>query len=466
MAQKNRKIVKYRRRTGVNIGMLIFAAIFVYMMFSVYLYITKEKIQFYEVADGSIVDDKSYSGIILRHETTEYADSAGTINYYVREGKRASVGTCVYSIDESGTLTAFLEKQSEGAGALTDRDLSDIRRQLNAYSLAYSDESFDSVYGAKSTLEAMVMEYVNFNILESQGQMADQDGIHFKQVVTPVSGVVSYGIDSYETLDLSQINEGIFDRSGYEKAITKAGQRVEPGTPVYKVITDDAWSIIFPITEEEAYVFGTQGRVKVSFPGRNLNTTAAFSLVTGGDGKAYGRLDFDKYMVQFASERYVDFRIETSTTEGLKIPISSVTTKNFYLVPIDFLTKGGDGTGDGFNKEVYSEGGTSAVFVPTTIYYGNDDYYYIDCDKDQVIQAGDYLVKPDSTERFQVGITASLQGVYNINKGYTVFKQIEVLAQSDEFYTIKKNMRYGLSVYDHIVLNASVIEKEGAFIYQ
>ena len=214
MAQKNRKIVKYRRRTGVNIGMLIFAAIFVYMMFSVYLYITKEKIQFYEVADGSIVDDKSYSGIILRHETTEYADSAGTINYYVREGKRASVGTCVYSIDESGTLTAFLEKQSEGAGALTDRDLSDIRRQLNADSLAYSDESFDSVYGAKSTLEAMVMEYVNFNILESQGQMADQDGIHFKQVVTPVSGVVSYGIDSYETLDLSQINEGICDRSG------------------------------------------------------------------------------------------------------------------------------------------------------------------------------------------------------------------------------------------------------------
>lgn len=83
-----------------------------------------------------------------------------------------------------------------------------------------------------------------------------------------------------------------------------------------------------------------------------------------------------------------------------------------------------------------------------------------------MIQAGDYLVKPDSTERFQVGITASLQGVYNINKGYTVFKQIEVLAQSDEFYTIKKNMRYGLSVYDHIVLNASVIEKEGAFIYQ
>lgn len=466
MAKKNKKIIRYRKPLNLNIGMLVFAAIFIYMVFSVYTYITKEKIQFYEVADGSIVEDKSYNGIILRNETTQYADSAGIINYYVREGKRASVNTCIYSIDESGAMTSFLEKQSEGAGALTERDLADVQRQLNTYSLAYTDETFDSVYDTRYTLEAMVMEYVNFNTMESQGEMVDELGVNFKQVTTPVSGVVSYAIDSYETLDSSRISEEVFDRSQYQKAITKAGQRVEAGTPIYKVITDDAWSIVFQVTEEDAVEFGAQGTLKVSFPGHGLETSGRFSLITGGDGKAYGKLDFDKYMVQFVSDRYVDFKIETSTTEGLKIPISSVTTKNFYLVPVDFITKGGDGLDDGFNKEVYSETGTSVVFVPTTIYYSNEEYYYIDCDKDQVIQAGDYLVKPDSEERFQVGITASLQGVYNINKGYTVFKQIEVLAQSDEFYTIKKNMSYGLSVYDHIVLNASLVEAEGMLIYQ
>lgn len=466
MARKNKKIIMYRKPLNLNIGMLVFAAIFIYMVFSLYTYITKEKIQFYEVADGSIVEDKSYNGIILRNETTQYADSAGIINYYVREGKRASVNTCIYSIDESGAMTSFLEKQSEGAGALTERDLTDVQRQLNTYSLAYRDETFDSVYDTRYTLEAMVMEYVNFNTMESQGEMVDELGVNFKQVTTPVSGVVSYAIDSYETLDSSRVSEEVFDRSQYQKAITKAGQRVEAGTPIYKVITDDAWSIVFQVTEEDAVEFGAQGTLKVSFPGHGLETSGRFSLITGGDGKAYGKLDFDKYMVQFVSDRFVDFKIETSTTEGLKIPISSVTTKNFYLVPVDFVTKGGDGLDDGFNKEVYSETGTSVVFVPTTIYYSNEEYYYIECDKDQVIQAGDYLVKPDSEERFQVGITASLQGVYNINKGYTVFKQIEVLSQSDEFYTIKKNMSYGLSVYDHIVLNASLIEEEGMLIYQ
>ncbi len=256
MAKKNRKIVKMKKRLNMNIGMLIFAAIFVYMVFSVYIYLTKEKIQFYEVADGSIVDDKSYTGIILRSETTEYADSAGTINYYVREGKRASVGTCVYSIDESGALTSFLEEQSQGAGALTAKDLSDVRKQLNTYSLSYADENFDAVYGTRYTLEAMVMEYVNFNILESQGQIMNQSGVAFQQVSTPVSGVISYAIDSYETLGPAQIQEGVFDRSQYQRAITKAGQRVEPGTPVYKVITDDVWSVVFPVTEEDALLFG------------------------------------------------------------------------------------------------------------------------------------------------------------------------------------------------------------------
>lgn len=436
------------------------------MIFTVYSYMTKEKIQFYEVADGSIVDDKSYTGIILRQETTQYADSAGAINYYVREGKRAAVGTNIYSIDERGTLSALMEEQNKGVGALTDRDISDLRKLINSYSVSYSDETFDDVYNTRYALEAMCLEYVNFNTLENQGQMTQEMGNDFRQITAPVSGVVSYGIDNYEALDSSQVNEAVFDRSQYTRAITRAGQWVEPGTPIYKVITDDNWSVVFQVTEEDAVLFGSQTTLQVSFPSQNLTAKGTFSLITGNDGKAYGKLDFDKYMVQFVSDRYVDFEIMTSTTEGLKIPISSVTTKNFFLIPVDFVAKGGDGLEDGFNKEVYSEAGTSVVFVPTTIYYGNDEYYYIDCEDEGSIQAGDYLVRPDSSERFQVGITASLQGVYNINKGYTVFRQIEVLAQSDEFYTIRKNMSYGLSVYDHIVLNASIIEDEGMLIYQ
>ena len=52
-----------------------------------------------------------------------------------------------------------------------------------------------------------------------------------------------------------------------------------------------------------------------------------------------------------------------------------------------------------------------------------------------------------------------------INKGYTIFKQIDILDSNSEYYTVRKNMKYGLSVYDHIVLDASMVE-EGQLLYQ
>ena len=466
MAKRNQKVVPYRRRRNFNIGAFIFFAIFAYMTFYVYKYITKEKVQPYEVTEGAIVNNKKYTGIILRNETVAYLDTTGYINYYIREGKRAAAGTSIYSIDESGTLASIVKENGLDQASLADEDLLGVKKQLSNYSLSYSDGRFDDVYDTKYSLDALVSEYANFYAMESQEQVIEQLGGNFKQVQTPVSGVISYAIDSYEDLTVSQISEEVFDRSNYSRGITKAGQLMEQGTPVYKVVTDDAWSLIFPMSKEDEEAFGREPSLRVSFSGSDLTTTGNLSVITGADGKTYGKLDFTKYMVQFVSDRYLDFEIVTSSAEGLKIPISSVISNNFFLVPVSFLTTGGDSVQSGFYKEVYSESGTSIVFVPTTIYYSTDEYYYIDMGEGEEIQAGDYLVKPDSTERYQVGQSASLQGVYNINRGYTVFKQIEILAQSDEFYTVKKGTSYGLNVYDHIVLDGSLIEKEGVLIYQ
>ena len=54
--------------------------------------------------------------------------------------------------------------------------------------------------------------------------------------------------------------------------------------------------------------------------------------------------------------------------------------------------------------------------------------------------------------------TASLTGVFNINKGYADFKEIQILKQNDEYALIKSNTTYGLSTYDYIVLDASSVD--------
>ena len=45
-----------------------------------------------------------------------------------------------------------------------------------------------------------------------------------------------------------------------------------------------------------------------------------------------------------------------------------------------------------------------------------------------------------------------LKGAYNINKGYAVFKQIQILCESEEYYIVETGNDYGLASYDHIAL--------------
>lgn len=193
--------------------------------------------------------------------------------------------------------------------------------------------------------------------------------------------------------------------------------------------------------------------------------TGDYSTTTGGDGKTYGVLTFNRFMVKFIDDRYVTFSIQTDTESGLKIPKSAITEKTFFTIPADYLAHGGNDVDEGFYKEVYQDGKTSIEYVPTDIYYQTDDVFYVDMSSAGEWKSGDYVVKPDSSDRYQIGPTATLKGVYNINKGYAVFKQIDVIAENDEYDTIRKNTKYGLNIYDHILLNGSDA-KEGEPIYQ
>lgn len=463
--KKNKKIVRYRRPRNLNVGMIIFAIIFVYMAFSVYTYVKKEKVQFYEVVEGNIVNDTEYTGIILRDEAVYYTESAGYINYYIPEKKRASVGTRIYSIDETGSMTSLLENEQDMA-VLTSGNLSDIKRQLSAFSMSFDERKFRDLYDMQYSLEASVLEHVSLNMLGNLDALLES-GVVFKQAKAPQSGVVSYSIDGFESLKAEQVTTADFNRNDYSKTITttKTGQRIEQAVPVYKLILSDSWSIVFPMTDKDVTAYSGKTSLHVTFSGNNLETDGDFSIITGSDGGHYGKLDFLQYMVQFASDRYVTFELASERADGLKIPVTAVTTKNFYLVPVDYQTQGGDSSNSGFMKESYSEAGTSVEFVPVTIYYSTDEYYYIDMGDSSLLHAGDYIIKPDSNERYQIGSSATLQGVYNINKGFAVFKQIDIMKSNDEYYTVRKGTRYGLSVYDHIVLNAHTVN-EGDAIYQ
>ena len=71
----------------------------------------------------------------------------------------------------------------------------------------------------------------------------------------------------------------------------------------------------------------------------------------------------------------------------------------------------------------------------------------------------------DQKGMYQIASRMSLDGVYNVNKGYTVFRKVEILETANGYSIVRKGSSYGLQVYDHIVLDASMVH-DGQLLYR
>ena len=215
------------------------------------------------------------------------------------------------------------------------------------------------------------------------------------------------------------------------------------------------------IDEERAQELIEESYINVRFLKNNYTSWAAVSILRQNGG-VYAKLDFNNSMITFATDRMIEVELLANSDEGLKIPNSSIVERAFYLIPTQYLTQGGNTGADGFIRETYLEDGTvSTEFVEATIYNSTDTEYYVD---ESVFNIGDYIVMPDSGEKYPISKQATLIGVYNINKGYADFKQVTILYQNEEYAIVKSNTEYGLSVYDHIVLKGDTVN-ENDFIY-
>ena len=130
-----------------------------------------------------------------------------------------------------------------------------------------------------------------------------------------------------------------------------------------------------------------------------------------------------------------------------------------YQAPIKEQTDGYT-TDDLISREVIDtgktdkNGKTTDSFVTPNIYFSTEYCYYVDGED---VSDGDVILKPNSSETYTVHETAKLEGIYCINKGYAVFRQIDVIYQNEEYSIIRSGTDYGISLYDHIALDGSTI---------
>ncbi len=364
MAEKrgrSKKIKKYRKPLNLNIGMMIFVVIFVYVVICVIMYFQTSHIVRYEVKEGSLATDTVYRGIVLRDETVVYADTAGYVNYYAWEGARVALNDLVYIVDETGRLNEELESRYLGENSLSEQELAEFRNEISSFIHSFEAAHYESTYDFKYSLKNTVSKLANENILQSIDDLNTASGANIiNRSHAPATGIVAYWTDGYEGLSAADVTEEHFDDTNYEKNWMTNNSLVEAGDAVYKLSTNENWSIVIPVDPVRGAELQEEGYVKVRFLKNQYESWGQTRLLTNGDGNTYLQISFTNSMITFLSDRFLDVELIVEDETGLKIPVSSIVQKEFFLIPENFIIPGGNNGGDSIRRQSYLEDGTNS----------------------------------------------------------------------------------------------------------
>lgn len=448
------------KRKKIDFISIFFLFMFIYLGVHIIYFAAKERHPLYEVPRAESVDENiSFKGFIVRDEVSFTATQRGYINYYIASGRRAAAGATIYTLDEEGEFSKMILSSSSSEQNLSDSDLKKIIQRIKNLQEDFDTMDFQKVYDTKSAISAVVMDALTAAAIEKLNETMGVTG--FTRISTDRSGIVSLTSDSYDGLNEENLSLECLKGEGYSKIVSTAGDQKQAGEFVYKLVTDEAFQIYFEMDDDTIREFGldeeTQNIISTVIYLNKIeqDVTADMSIVKMSDGNNAVKLSIAKYGSNYVDDRYVEFEIVRDDIRGIKIPVTSVVEKDYYMIPVDFVPTG----------EEYSENGVlkksatgEAVFVEFNSYKVDREagWYYVWTEE---LAIGDVLLKADSEETYQIITTEPITGVYEANQGYTKFKIVTILQETNDkkYYLIKPKVSFGISAFDYIVIEASKV---------
>lgn len=437
---------KRRFKINLNIGTVVFIALFIYVIITLLLFVFKEHYEIYQVVSGPLSGNNVYNALILRDESVIKSDSDGYVNYYIGNSSKVSTSELICSVtdEEQPTTNAELDESSQAR----------LRTLAYNASRQYDNVNFSNVYE---------LDYSISNVLWENAAIDSASGAFYN---ASEDGIVSTLSDGYESITEDDLTADLGRNEPYNAQRLSSHDTVKTGDTLFRLVSGEEWSIYFPLSEEQQTSLSSFTNIDVKFLSDNNTENGELSFFTIGD-QSFGKVTFDNGLIRYVDERFIDAELMSNTDTGLKIPLTSVVSKGFYIIPETFLTYSGDNGEDaGFLREVRLDDGTKTTeFVEASIYEkiepDEDDadsevLYYVD---KSAFNDGDILVATDSDSKFTVGQVGALQGVYCVNKGYAVFRRVVIIDKNSEYCIVEQGTDYGLSLYDYIVEDGSSVKE-------
>lgn len=458
----------------INLGLIVYFLIFAYLIFCVLSFSFSEKTNYTMAEPGIIVDAESFKGLLIKDEVVIATRISGNTNFFIPEGDKVKQGSLVSCVDNSGILTAAINKEIQNKSVIDKATLTNnspyLQAEIKNYVVTKNEYSFENTYVQRDKIKKVVFDLSNTIVLEDPETLAaliatvsaqDQSfSADSNLYYAPKSGVVSYNFDGFESLSIDNftidyLGQEVNSQNPFnETSILKGGH-------LFKIVNNYKWYIAAQIDDVCQKHLEGEDWVSIYVPSKDMEIKGRINSITNKDSDTYLIIEFDRYLNDFLQDRFVDFTINYYNSEGIKIPNSAITTKDFLKVPVEAIEELNHQVV--VKKKVIDEkavGGESLQSVGLDMYKIEEGTAYVPVSKD--LNLGDtlqYILKDGTNMTFTMIETVQVEGVFVINKGYAAFKIIETQSFNEDYKIIKDATQFGVKRYDRIATDSSSLNE-------
>ncbi|HAG04822.1 MAG TPA: hypothetical protein DCG28_05200 [Lachnospiraceae bacterium] len=476
--------VKSKNKLALPVFAFVVGIIFIYIVGSVVVFLTKKNVQYDTIAYGTIDSPNTVSAVIIRNESVYNTTAAGVVDFNVLDNQRVKKNEVICSIKNEKEVAALekeLEKIDESImqlqnnrGGLSvysenvNRDNMEIKNVVDAYAMKSAKFDVTSLYDFINEINGKIDGRNNLLLSESKGDVAELVNQRKQQqtkiddsilkITAASGGIVSYNLDGLEETYSVQNLQSLTPKQLNPKSVFKSSFRtnVQADTPIFKVVNSNEWYIAtyLPSGECADWKVGEYKKIYiVNDSGKQREMIVQIKHIGGEDNGN------ERYIVFTCTRDVLDFintrRITIETNKGLrgyKVPNSAIVEETLLKIPTDYISD---------DSSVLKVNGEEVKEIPIVVSGQEEGFSYIPMQMDS-INVEDTIKKPGSDDTYKITEVKNTKGIYVVNSGIAKFKTVNLEnSVSNSTHTVlDDSLNTNIYVYDRIMTSTDDVHKD------
>ena len=370
---KNDDTVKSKRTKKIIIGIIVVIAV-VYGVFMVYKLI-KNPSNTFIVETGTISEEETVSGYIIRNEEVIEEKNKKTIIKIKEEGQRVAKGDSVfrYYSDKEGELESKIAELDgkiqavlENEENLLPNDKKLLESQIeNELDKVNEQNEISKLSEYKKTISSYITKKAKIigenspsgsylkGLIEERTSYEEKLKQESEYITAPSAGMVSYKIDGLEKV-LTTDNLNTFNKQFLQDLDLKVGKAIASSDVTAKIVNNYNNYIVFNSNSQEAKNAKVNDKVNIKVQNDEAIVAKIQNIIEEDDGSRTIAISVEKNIEELLSYRRISLDIIWWSASGYRVPNSAikeidnvtyvVRNRNGYLnkMAVKVLKKGED----------------------------------------------------------------------------------------------------------------------------